>query len=86
MPQNGIYHKGIAALSEGLRQNSNLQVLNLNDNTLTAKGADAIANALMNLPGLRSLNFGDCLLKTKGARFIAKALAAKHTELEVRQF
>lgn len=83
MPQNGIYHIGITALSEGLRQNSNLRILNLNDNTLTARGAAAIAKALLYLPGLRSLNFGDCLLKTKGAQFIAEALSDKHTELEV---
>lgn len=83
MPQNGIYHVGITALSEGLRQNPNLRVLNLNDNTLTARGAAAISKSLLFLPGLRSLNFGDCLLKTKGAQFIAEALTDKHTLLEV---
>lgn len=46
IPQNGIYHVGIAALSNGFRQNSNMKILNLNDNTIGQKGAMALADAL----------------------------------------
>ncbi|PZC72642.1 hypothetical protein B5X24_HaOG210772 [Helicoverpa armigera] len=46
MPQNGIYHVGVAALSDAFRHNPNLARLNLNDNTVAARGAQAIAAAL----------------------------------------
>ena len=46
MPQNGIYHVGISALSEGFKKNPNMRVLNLNDNTIGPKGAAALAEAL----------------------------------------
>ena len=57
MPQNGIYHIGITALSEAFTHNPNLQVLNLNDNT----GAAALVSALPNIQKLQELNLGDCL-------------------------
>ena len=31
MPQNGIFHEGIAALAQAFSQNPNLRILNLND-------------------------------------------------------
>ena len=43
MPQNGITHTGITALSEALSFNRNLQILNLSDNTFTVKGSRSIA-------------------------------------------
>lgn len=46
IPQNGIYHVGIAALSEAFKANHNMKVLNLNDNTIGPKGAEHIALAL----------------------------------------
>lgn len=82
MPQNGIYHVGISALSDAFVHNTNLQILNLNDNTIGPQGAQAIAKALPNLQKLRIINFGDCLLKTKGALSLANALSSSHTELE----
>lgn len=82
MPQNGIYHVGISALSEAFTHNKNLQILNLNDNTIGAKGAEAIAAALPNLQNLKQINFGDCLLKTKGATVLAQALKNLHVNLE----
>lgn len=45
IPQNGIYHLGISALSESLKENENLKILNLNDNTVGPKGAQALAQA-----------------------------------------
>ena len=83
MPQNGIYHVGITALSEAFMQNPNLRVLNLNDNTVTKKGAVALAVALRSLQKLEEINLGDCLLRTKGAISIAEALADGHRELQV---
>lgn len=46
IPQNGIYHPGISALSESLKENENLKILNLNDNTIGPKGAQTLAYAL----------------------------------------
>lgn len=83
MPQNGIYHKGIKALSNAFKKNGNLRLLDLNDNTITKKGATHIANALPYLQKLEVINFGDCLLRTDGAKVLADALAANHTNLKV---
>lgn len=82
MPQNGIYHNGISALSEAFKYNKNLKILNLNDNTFREKGAKAIADALPELQNLQQINFGDCLLKTKGALLLAEALKSAHLNLE----
>lgn len=49
MPQNGIYHPGITALSEGFKCNSNMKILNLNDNTIGPIGAESIADALYSM-------------------------------------
>lgn len=46
IPQNGIYYVGITALSESLKENENLKILNLNDNTIGPKGAQALALSL----------------------------------------
>ena len=54
MPQNGIYHPGINALSEAFAKNPNMRHINLNDNTFTAVGAKAMAeNALPHLKNLQ---------------------------------
>ncbi|KPJ20783.1 Ran GTPase-activating protein 1, partial [Papilio xuthus] len=82
MPQNGIYHKGVSALSEAFKHNPNLSCLNLNDNTISSKGAKAIANVLPGLKKLKSINFGDCLLKSKGAKALAKAFKDNSMLLE----
>lgn len=49
MPQNGIYHPGISALSEAFKSNPNMKCLNLNDNTIGPKGAESIADALLQM-------------------------------------
>ncbi|XP_054929952.1 ran GTPase-activating protein 1-like [Dermacentor andersoni] len=82
LPQNGIYHEGIAALANGLMSNKNLRILNLNDNTFTAKGARHMAQALRHLDNLEVINFGDCLLKTAGAKEIANSLKDGHNALK----
>ncbi|MGH0180329.1 UNVERIFIED_CONTAM: hypothetical protein FKN15_004525 [Acipenser sinensis] len=43
MPQNGINHAGVTALASAMKENSELRVLNLNDNTFTKRGAIAMA-------------------------------------------
>jgi len=43
MPQNGINHPGITALAEAFQHNTNLRILNLNDNTFTVTGAKSMA-------------------------------------------
>ena len=52
MPQNGIYHEGIEALTDAFTSNPNLRILNMNDNTLTEKGAAHMAKALPKLQKL----------------------------------
>ncbi|XP_042868321.1 ran GTPase-activating protein 1-like [Penaeus japonicus] len=81
MPQNGIFHEGIAALADALSTNKNLRIINLNDNTFTPKGAQAMADKLPMMQNLEVINFGDCLTKTAGAKMIAKALAPGHENL-----
>ncbi|KAK8785104.1 hypothetical protein V5799_008528 [Amblyomma americanum] len=82
LPQNGIYHEGIAALAKGLMSNKNLRVLNLNDNTFTPEGARHMSKALRHLNKLEVINFGDCLIKTAGAKMIADALKEGHSTLK----
>lgn len=44
MPQNGIYHVGIAALADAFSYNPQMRVINLSDNTFTETGARAMAD------------------------------------------
>ncbi|XP_068240751.1 ran GTPase-activating protein 1 [Palaemon carinicauda] len=81
MPQNGIFHEGIAALAEAFSQNPNLRIINLNDNTFTPKGAKAMALHLPSMQNLEIIDFGDCLTKTAGAISIAKAISSSHSKL-----
>lgn len=50
IPQNGIYHVGMSALSDGFKLNPQMRVLNLNDNTIGPKGAEYISSALESMP------------------------------------
>lgn len=74
MPQNGIYHLGITALSAAFKNNKHLQILNLNDNTIGPVGCKAIANILPHLQNLKEINFGDCLIRNEGAKYLAAGL------------
>ena len=47
MPQNGILHEGITALADALATNTNLRLLNMNDNTFTEVGAKAMAKVIL---------------------------------------
>lgn len=66
--QNGIRPAGIAKLiSQGLSKNTQLQVLDLQDNTITTAAAVVLADALGKWEKLVELNLNDCLLKPKGS-------------------
>lgn len=82
IPQNGIYCKGILALTTSLLKNPNLKVLDVQDNLLTPLGAEALAQVLPKLTNLKSLNIADCLIKSRGALAVAEALVS-HESLEV---
>ncbi|KAM9910317.1 hypothetical protein OXX69_004603 [Metschnikowia pulcherrima] len=74
--QNGIRPAGVEKLiSQGLARNTHLQVLDLQDNTLTSRAAVALAESLGQWTGLSELNLNDCLLKPKGSLVLAEKLA-----------
>lgn len=84
MVQNGIRQEGISHLiSEGLKHNTELQVLDLQDNTFTLMGSKALAAVAPGWTAIRELGVGDCLLSGKGGVLLAEALAqGKNTKLE----
>ena len=63
MPQNGIYHEGLAALADAFSHNPNMKILNMNDNTFTDKGARAMGQALRKLDKLEVSLEGAMLLR-----------------------
>lgn len=74
--QNGIRPAGVEKLiQQGLSRNKKLQVIDLQDNTLTTRAATALAEALQSWPDLVELNLADCLLKPKGSLILADHLA-----------
>ena len=74
--QNGIRPTGVATLiTHGLRYNSQLEVLDLQDNTFTTRASEALARTLPTWKDtLQELNFNDCLLKGPGADCVVKVL------------
>lgn len=64
--QNGIRPIGIYTLMSGLKSNTNLKVLDLQDNTLTYLGCLGLSESLGHWNELTELNLNDCLLKSKG--------------------
>ncbi|TQV95670.1 hypothetical protein V2A60_000858 [Cordyceps javanica] len=84
MVQNGIRQEGISHLiSEGLKHTTDLQVLDLQDNTFTLRGSKALAAVAPSWASLRELAVGDCLLGGKGSVLLAGALAqGKNAKLE----
>lgn len=82
--QNGIRPAGVAKLiSQGLSHNKKLEVLDLQDNTLTTVGGKHIAKALPNWEALRELNLNDALLKSSGSLLVVKALGeGNHPQLK----
>ncbi|KAF4337065.1 ran GTPase activating 1 [Fusarium beomiforme] len=84
MVQNGIRQEGIShLLTEGLSHASELEVLDLQDNTFTVTGARALSKVVSNWASLQELGVGDSLLGAKGGVLVADALAkGKNTKLE----
>lgn len=74
--QNGIRPAGVEKLiAKGLSHNKKLEVLDLQDNTLTTRAAKALATALSEWPELSELNLNDSLLKPNGCLVLAEALS-----------
>ncbi|KHJ75891.1 hypothetical protein OESDEN_24491 [Oesophagostomum dentatum] len=74
---------GVGALASCFKENPNLRVINLNDNTATQIGSEMIAKALASLPKLEVLNLGDCLCRDQGCHAIVDALSPTvHTNLK----
>ncbi|TPX38149.1 hypothetical protein SmJEL517_g00376 [Synchytrium microbalum] len=83
MPQNSIRPEGIEILASALAHCTQLETLDLQDNTFTDTGSMALAKALpVFTNNLRHLNIGDCLLGIKGSAAIIKALTPGHELLE----
>lgn len=81
MTQNGIRQQGISHLiTNGIAHLSQLDTLDLQDNTFTALGANALSRAVGNWAELRELGVGDCLLGGRGAVGLAAALAKGHNK------
>ncbi|KAF1359426.1 ran GTPase activating protein 1 [Lizonia empirigonia] len=85
MTQNGIRQEGIThLLTHGIAHLSQLETLDLQDNTFTAMGGKALSNVISNWPSLRELGVGDCLLSGRGGIALASALQkGKNANIEV---
>lgn len=72
--QNGIRPHGIAKLIlQGLKFNTALTILDLQDNTITSRSAIILAENLSNWTSLKELNVNDCLLKPIGSFKLVEA-------------
>ena len=85
MVQNGIRQEGVALLLQhGLSACTELDIIDLQDNTFTSLAARTLANVVPRWTELRDLGVGDCLLSARGGRMLGDALAAGgNTKLEV---
>ncbi|PVH92690.1 RNI-like protein [Periconia macrospinosa] len=85
MVQNGIRQEGIThLLTNGLSHATEIQVLDLQDNTFTAMGAKALSNVVGNWTAIQELGVGDCLLSGRGGIALATALQkGNNAKLEV---
>lgn len=87
LPQDGIRPEGIVSLMKGIEHCSDLEILDLQDNTFTEKGAEALAQALPKIKNIRKLNVGDCMLTAKGCLGVIDSLrTTDHKDLEVLNF
>ncbi|KAG0671022.1 hypothetical protein C6P40_000379 [Pichia californica] len=74
--QNGIRPLGISKLIHfGLSSLSNLEILDLQDNTFTLPGSISLSQNINNWPNLIELNINDCLLKSKGCSIFLQKLS-----------
>ena len=70
----GITSSGAVAISECLKKNNTLQVLNISENKLSDDGVIAISNSLKTNQILKTLNLANNRITTKGAAKIADAM------------
>ena len=85
MVQNGIRQPGICTLlRDGLQHCSELEVLDLQDNTFTHVGAEALSSSLPLWPHLRELGVGDSLLGRKGGMGMLCAALSQGRNKELR--
>ncbi|GME81559.1 unnamed protein product [Ambrosiozyma monospora] len=84
MYQNGIRPAGISKfIKHCISQLTNLQVLDLQDNTFTVVGATALAGTVDKLADLKELNLNDCFLDKRGGLTLVQALGGlKDSKLE----
>ncbi|KAF1820868.1 RNI-like protein [Dissoconium aciculare CBS 342.82] len=76
MVQNGIRQEGIATLLQhGLSNCTQLDTLDLQDNTFTVLAAKTLSTVLTKWTQLRDLGIGDCLLSGRGGRLLGATLA-----------
>lgn len=76
MVQNGIRQEGVALLLQhGLSACTELETVDLQDNTFTSLAAKTLANVVPKWTELRDLGVGDCLLSARGGRLLGDALA-----------
>ncbi|KAI5920781.1 hypothetical protein F4810DRAFT_681237 [Camillea tinctor] len=85
MIQNGIRPDGMTLLlGQGLNHATELKILDLQDNTLTADGARTLAEVVPLWTNIQELGIGDSLLSAKGGIFLANALSqGKNKQLEI---
>ncbi|KAI0599316.1 hypothetical protein F4775DRAFT_550821 [Biscogniauxia sp. FL1348] len=85
MIQNGIRPDGMTLLlREGLNHATQLEILDLEDNTLTADGARTLAEVVPLWTNIQELGLGDSLLSAKGGIFLANALSkGQNKQLEI---
>lgn len=76
MVQNGIRQEGIALLLQhGLSACTQLETLDLQDNTFTSLAAKSLAQVVPSWTEIRELAVGDCLLSARGGSMLGDALA-----------
>lgn len=78
--QNGIRPLGLSKLiSFGLGELKELEVVDLQDNTMTIPGSFALSKVLSNWSNLLELNLNDCLMKPKGSLQVIESLSQLKT-------
>lgn len=78
--QNGIRPLGLSRLiTFGLSELKELEIVDLQDNTMTIPGSLALSKALPNWTKLVELNLNDCLMKPKGSLQVIEALSQLKT-------
>jgi len=74
VPQNGIRPEGFVRLFEALKENLNLQILDINDNNLSEEGANALVQILGDFTQLKHLDLGDCMIPKESIKTIIEIL------------